>query len=91
MARRGTRPLHDPQAQIERSAASFVRNLETGQPREVRRRSGPAWALLALSLALVTAGLVLPQGVILASGLITAGTAAYLLAPPHDPDRPSRP
>ncbi|WP_409467241.1 DUF3325 family protein [Streptomyces sp. HC307] len=89
MAQPGTNPLHDLEAQTQRSDPHFARGLETGhprQPREYRRRRGLAWALLALSVAMMITGMVLPQGLLLATGLVTAGMATYALAPPHDPD-----
>lgn len=58
------------------------------QPRENRRRRGRAWALLTLSVAMLITGVMLPQGLLLAAGLVTAGMATYLLVPPHGPDRP---
>lgn len=87
-------PLHDLEARTRRSDARFARGLGTGRPRpprEYRRRRGPAWALLAASMAMLVTGVVLPQGLLLAAGLVTAGIATYLLAPPHAPDRPGLP
>ncbi|MBE1596883.1 MULTISPECIES: hypothetical protein [Streptomyces] len=60
-------------------------------PRAYRRRRGRAWALLALSLVMLIMGMALPQGLLLASGLVTAGIATHLLAPPDHPDRPDAP
>ncbi|MDX2906794.1 hypothetical protein PV464_43525, partial [Streptomyces scabiei] len=57
-------------------------------PRAYRRRRGRAWALLAVSLAMLVLGMVLPQGLLLASGLVAAGMATHLLAPPDRPERP---
>lgn len=79
---------------MQRSDPHFARGLQTGrprQPREYQRRRGPAWALLALSLAMLVMGMVLPQGLLLATGLVSAGMALCLLAPPYDPDRPDLP
>lgn len=89
-----TNPLHDLEAQTQQSDPHFAHGLQTArpyQPREYRRRRGPAWVLLALSLAMLVMGMVLPQGLLLASGLVTAGMATHLLAPPHDQDRPDLP
>jgi hypothetical protein len=36
---------------------------------------------------MVVAGMILPQGLLLATGLVTAGMATYLLIPPYDRDR----
>ncbi|QFQ96955.1 hypothetical protein F9278_12840 [Streptomyces phaeolivaceus] len=52
------------------------------------RRSRRAWALLAVALAMLITGTVLPHGLLLASGLVVAGLATHLLAPPDAPDRP---
>jgi hypothetical protein len=60
----------------------------TEPPRAYRRRRGRAWALLAASLAMLVMGMVLPQGLLLASGLVAAGMATHLLAPPDRPERP---
>ncbi|MFE7763531.1 hypothetical protein [Streptomyces sp. NPDC057438] len=61
---------------------------DTEPPRAYRRRRGRAWALLAGSLVMLVMGMVLPQGLLLASGLVTAGMATHLLAPPDHPERP---
>ncbi|MEU6040690.1 DUF3040 domain-containing protein [Actinomadura sp. NPDC047616] len=86
MAQPGRNPLHDLEAQMRRSDPRFARGRDTGNPRRPRRR-GWAWALLALSLATLAVGMVLPHGMLLASGLVTAGVATYLLSAPHAPDR----
>ncbi|MEU9482096.1 DUF3040 domain-containing protein [Streptomyces decoyicus] len=84
-------PLYDLEVQTRRSDARFAHGLQTGRPHRphaYRRRRGPAWALLALSVTMLLMGMIRPQGLLLASGLVTAGVAMYLLAPPNDPDRP---
>ncbi|MEU2281486.1 DUF3040 domain-containing protein [Streptomyces sp. NPDC013178] len=94
MVQPGTGPLHDLETRTQRGDPRFARGLGTGhprRPREHRRRRGPAWTLLALSAAMLITGMVLPQGLLLAVGLVTAGMATQLLAPPHDPDRPGLP
>ncbi|MGA5810718.1 DUF3040 domain-containing protein [Streptomyces cellulosae] len=91
MAQPGRSPLRDLEAPL-RSDPRFARGLDTGnpgaQPPGYRRRRGRAWALLAFSLAMLVVGMLLPQGLLLASGLVTAGMATHLLAAPHTPDRP---
>ncbi|MFP8959169.1 DUF3040 domain-containing protein [Streptomyces nanhaiensis] len=75
--------LADIEAQMERSDPQFSRGLDSGQPcspREYRR--GPGWLLLALSLVLVVAGFALPQGLLLATGLVLAGVAQEYLFDP---------
>lgn len=78
---RGTRPPHrDPR---------FTQGPETGRPPPggPRGRRG-AWALLAASVVMLTAGAMLPQGLLLASGLVAAGLAAQMLTPPEKPEPP---
>ncbi|MFD7506673.1 hypothetical protein [Streptomyces sp. NPDC059850] len=92
MARPGTQPSHDVQARTRRSAPPGAHGPGTGHPRRAhadRRRRGPARVLLALSVVMLVMGMVLPQGPLLAAGLVTAG-AAHLLAPPPDRGRPLR-
>ncbi|MFJ5218807.1 DUF3040 domain-containing protein [Streptomyces sp. NPDC088354] len=89
-----TDPLHALDAQTRRSDPQFARGLRTGRPRrprEYRCRRGPAWTLFALSVAMLIVGMTLPQGLLLASGLVGAGLATYLVTSPHDPDRPDLP
>ena len=94
MAQPKTDPLRDLEAHTQRSDSRFARGLQKGRPcrpREYRRRRGPARALLALSLALLVTGIVLPQGLLLAASLVTAGVATYLLTPPYGSDHPDLP
>ncbi|MFF6779691.1 hypothetical protein [Streptomyces sp. NPDC012510] len=85
---------HTPETRTRHSDPRSARGSEPGRPgppRGHRGRRGPAWALLAVSMAMLVTGVVLPQGLLLASGLVTAGMAAHLLAPPPDPDHPGVP
>jgi hypothetical protein len=60
----------------------FARSLGAGRPRQPREyRRGWAWLALAYAIAAVALGMILVQGLLLASGLIVAGIAAYLLDP----------
>ena len=89
MAHPGDNPLHHLEEQSERRDLHVVRGPRTGcprRPREVRHRT--AWALLALSLAMLITGMVLPHGLLLAAGLVTAGTAANLFTPARDRTEP---
>jgi hypothetical protein len=93
MTQPGTDPLHDLETRTRRNDPRFARELELRQPRRPRAdrgRRGLAWALLAVSVLMVITGMLLPQGLLLAAGLVAAGTAAHLLAlaPAHDPGRP---
>ncbi|MFG2891190.1 hypothetical protein [Streptomyces sp. NPDC048248] len=86
MTQQGGNPLHDLEEQPHHSDPRGYRGRETGRPRRPRgNRRGPAWALLVLSVATLVMGLVLPHGPLLAAGLVMAGVAAYLFAPPQDP------
>ncbi|WP_392839191.1 hypothetical protein [Streptomyces sp. LN500] len=89
MARPGDNPQHHLEEQMERKNLNVVRDPDTGRsrrPRAVRRR--PAWVLLALSLAMLITGMVLPHGLLLAAGLVTAGMAANLFTPARDRTEP---
>ncbi|MEU6304971.1 hypothetical protein [Streptomyces chartreusis] len=48
----------------------------SGRPREYRHT--PAWLLLAVGLAVLSADLVLAHGLLIASGLVLAGMAGEL-------------
>lgn len=96
MTQHGVHSPYGPvvRVRVRRGGSRFARGPRTGRPRrphDHRRRRGPGWALLALSVAMLVVGMTLPHGLLLASGLVTAGTAVYLLAPPQDPDRPALP
>ncbi|MFD8194511.1 DUF3040 domain-containing protein [Streptomyces wuyuanensis] len=93
MTRRGDETLNDLDERLRMSDPRFARGPDAGRPgppSEYRR--GPAWALLAGAVALLTAGLVLPQGLMLAAGLVLAGIAAqFLTAPRRRAGRRARP
>ncbi|MFG2226745.1 hypothetical protein [Streptomyces sp. NPDC048644] len=90
-----TGPPHGFEARPRRSTSRYARGVpprrRPHRPHAYRRRRGPAWALLAVSVAMLVMGMILPQGLLFASGLVTVGTATYLLAPPQDRDRPGLP
>ncbi|MFF0290877.1 hypothetical protein [Streptomyces sp. NPDC005262] len=89
MARPGDRPHHHLEDRMRRKDLHVVRGPDTGRPRRpraVRRR--PAWALLALSLAMLVTGMVLPHGLLLAAGLVMAGMAANLFTSARDRAEP---
>lgn len=60
-----------------------VRRTDSVPPggRRTRRRGG-AWLVLALGTALLTAGVVLGAGLLLATGLVFVGVACHLLEEP---------
>ncbi|MFF3015719.1 DUF3040 domain-containing protein [Streptomyces sp. NPDC057939] len=75
-------PLRDLAAGTARTDPRFVHALNAGHPRRpLEYRRGKAWMLLVVALAALTVGLVLPQGLLLAAGLVMAGEAARLLDP----------
>lgn len=60
-----------------------VRPTDSGPPGGHRtRRRGGAWLFLALGTALLTAGVVLGDGLLLAAGLVLVGAAGHLLGEP---------
>ncbi|MEU3188709.1 hypothetical protein ABZ707_31600 [Streptomyces sp. NPDC006923] len=48
-----------------------------GRPRAKRR--GPAWIIMSLAIALLVAGMMLPNGLLIAAALVLAGVAGQLL------------
>lgn len=81
--------LVDLAARLERDDPRFARALGSGRParpREYRRTR--AWGSLAVAVSLLAAGMVLPEGILVAAGLVLAGIAVPLFDPHRD--RPSR-
>ncbi|WP_432093330.1 hypothetical protein [Streptomyces sp. bgisy100] len=72
---------NDPRRVHERAAGRS--GLPAGRPRPARkqRRRLTALGLPAVAVALVVTGLLLPQALLLAAGLATAGAAAHLFMP----------
>ncbi|CAM5356504.1 DUF3040 domain-containing protein [Streptomyces chartreusis] len=71
--------LQEISARLHRDDPRFTRALAAGRPcrpREYRRT--PAWLLLAVGLAVLSAGLVLAHGLLIAAGLALAGMAGEL-------------
>lgn len=57
----------------------FARGLGKGRPRRPREyRRGRAWLALVIALATVVVGVVLPQGLLLAAGLVMTAMAVNL-------------
>ena len=66
----------------ERDDARFARALAEGWPRRPREyRRARAWCALSGAGALLLAGVALPHGLLLATGLVLAGMAATLFDP----------
>ncbi|MGW4736401.1 DUF3040 domain-containing protein [Streptomyces shenzhenensis] len=74
-------------ARLERDDPRFARALGAGRPARPReyRRTGAWWGLATGAIAL-GAGVFLPHGLLIASGLVVMGIAVQLL----DPDRTRR-
>ncbi|MFD4586406.1 DUF3040 domain-containing protein [Streptomyces sp. NPDC058423] len=86
MTRPGDETLNDLDARMRLSDPRFARGLDAGHPGPPSEyRHWPACALLAAALALLVAGLALPQGLMLAAGLVLAGMAAQFLTAPRRP------
>ncbi|MEU9166633.1 DUF3040 domain-containing protein [Streptomyces sp. NPDC048420] len=81
--------LVDLAARLERDDPRFARALGAGRPARPReyRRAG-AWGTLALALTLLAVGMALPEGILVATGLVLAGIALPLFDPHRD--RPRR-
>lgn len=89
MGRPDDEHLVDLAARLERDDPRFARALTSGRPARPReyRRTG-AWATLAVAAALLTSGMALPEGILVAAGLVLAGIAVPLFDPHRDgPDR----
>lgn len=78
--------LVDLQTRLERQDPRFARAMRSGRPAPPReyRRTGPRWGL-AIGAVLLGVGIVLPQGLLIAAGLVVLGMAAQLIDP--DPAR----
>ncbi|MFF0013863.1 DUF3040 domain-containing protein [Streptomyces sp. NPDC005374] len=77
--------LGDLAARLEREDPRFARALGSGRParpREYRRTS--AWGTLAVAVAFLVVGMVLPEGILVAAGLVLAGIAVPLFDPHRD-------
>jgi hypothetical protein len=81
--------LVDLAARLERDDPRFARALGSGRPARPReyRRTG-AWGTLAVALGLLAAGMALPEGILVAAGLVLAGIAVPLFDPHRE--RPQR-
>lgn len=79
--------LVDLEARLERDDPRFARALATGRPAPPReyRHTGTWWALAAGTAMLVT-GVVLADGLLIATGLVVSGIAMHMI----DPDRVQR-
>lgn len=81
--------LVDLAARLERDDPRFARALGSGRPtcpREYRRTG--AWGTLTVAVALLTAGMAMPAGILAATGLVLVGIAVPLFDPHRDRPRP---
>ncbi|MFE3849799.1 DUF3040 domain-containing protein [Streptomyces griseorubiginosus] len=81
--------LVDLANRLGRDDPRFARALGSGRPARPReyRRTG-AWCTLGVAMTLLTAGMALPEGILVAAGLVLAGIAVPLFDPHRD--RPYR-
>jgi hypothetical protein len=81
--------LVDLAARLERDDPRFARALGSGRPARPREyRRGGAWGTLAVAVILLAVGMALPEGILVATGLVLAGIAVPLFDPHRD--RPHR-
>lgn len=74
--------IADLEAVLFHDDPRFARGLGKGRPRRPREyRRGRAWLALAVALAAVVTGAVLPQGLLLAAGLVMTAMAVNLFEP----------
>ncbi|MFB7368452.1 DUF3040 domain-containing protein [Streptomyces sp. NPDC056222] len=72
--------IADLEARLWHDDPRFARGLHKGCPRRPREyRRGRAWLALALALAALVAGALVPNGLLLASGLVMTAIAVNLL------------
>ncbi|MFK4105954.1 DUF3040 domain-containing protein [Streptomyces sp. NPDC019531] len=81
--------LVDLAARLEPHDPRLARGLRTARPARPReyRRAG-AWGTLAFAVTLLVVGMALPEGILVAAGLVLAGIAVPLFDPHRD--RPQR-
>ncbi|MFJ3877142.1 DUF3040 domain-containing protein [Streptomyces sp. NPDC090077] len=71
--------IADIEALLWHDDPRFARGLGKGRPRRPREyRRGRAWLAMALALAAVVTGALVPHGLVLAAGLIMAALAVNL-------------
>ncbi|NGO49298.1 DUF3040 domain-containing protein [Streptomyces ureilyticus] len=74
--------LRDLEARMRRDDPRFAKALGSGRPCRPREyRHGRAWLVLAIALACLGVGMALPQGILIAVGLVLAGAAGHLFDP----------
>ncbi|GEC10174.1 hypothetical protein SSP24_78290 [Streptomyces spinoverrucosus] len=76
--------LVDLAARLERNDPRFARALATGRPARPREyRHTGAWWALAAGVAMLVTGVVVADGLLIATGLVVSGIAVQLFDSPH--------
>ncbi|GAA0669976.1 DUF3040 domain-containing protein [Streptomyces thermocarboxydovorans] len=76
--------LVDLEARFEQEDPHFSRSFTSGRPARPREfRRARAWWALIIGVGLLIAGLVLPDGLMIAAGLVLSGIAVQLFDPPR--------
>ena len=81
-------PGAPPAADAGHAAAPPPSAVAPGPGGRSRRRHGPAWTVLVAGLVLLVVGIVVGHGLLIATGLVVAGTGAHLFDYPRP--RPRR-
>ncbi|MEU1277378.1 DUF3040 domain-containing protein [Streptomyces sp. NPDC005805] len=76
---------------LHREDPRFAEALAHGRPCRPREyRHGRAWLLTGFGLVLLGIGIAVGDGLLIATGLVTAGLGGHLFDPPHGPRAPRR-
>lgn len=80
-----------PAARLEHEDPRHARPVSAGRPARPRghRRAGAWWAL-AVGVTMLLAGVIVPDGLLIAAGLVLSGIAVQLLDPDRRPARDAR-
>ncbi|WP_149547783.1 DUF3040 domain-containing protein [Streptomyces marokkonensis] len=83
--------LVGPAAPLEHEDPRRARPPSAGQPARPRgyRRAGAWWALV-IGVTMLVAGVIVPDGLLIAAGLVLSGIAVQLLDPDRRPARAAR-
>ncbi|WAX79247.1 DUF3040 domain-containing protein [Streptomyces sp. KMM 9044] len=74
--------LVDLTARIEQDDPRFARSMSSGRPTRPREyRRARAWWVLGAGLVLLTTGLIVPDGLLIATGLVLSGIGVQLFDP----------
>jgi len=76
--------LVDLEARLQQEDPRFADSFTHGRPARPREfRRARAWFALIIGAGLLLAGLVLPDGLMIAAGLVASGIAVQLFDPPR--------